>query len=195
VERRIDKQIVVAAPREAVWEAWTTSGGAGTFFAPRAHIELKLGGAYELLFSSDEEAPPGSQGSEGCRVLGYLPGEMLAFEWNAPPEFPRVRDRYTFVVVLMADADAAGECPLVPGADEPLALQLVERSPGSSSGGSDRRAACIERGTVVRLSHLGWGEGEEWDRLYEYFGSAWWTVLTRLRDRFASGPIDWSRTP
>jgi uncharacterized protein YndB with AHSA1/START domain len=193
VERRIDRQIVVPAPREEVWKAWTTSEGAITFFAPRANIELRLGGAYELLWSDDAEASPGFQGSEGCTVLSYLPGEMLSFTWNAPPEFLTVRSTPTFAVVRLADAELDAQCPAIPGADEPMALQLVQRTPGVSTGSHDRRQeACVETSTLVRLSHLGWQEGAEWDRVYEYFESAWWTVLTRLRERFAHGPIDWA---
>lgn len=98
--RGIRKVAVVSAPRDEVWAAWTTPEAARTFFAPAAHIELALGGAYELLF--DLEAPPGAQGSEGMRVLSYLPPEMLSFEWNAPPQFPTVRNGpRTWVVVRL----------------------------------------------------------------------------------------------
>ena len=30
----------------------------------------------------------GQRGTEGCRVLSYVPGEMFAFEWNFPPSIP-----------------------------------------------------------------------------------------------------------
>ena len=193
MERRIDRQIVVPAIRDDVWHAWTTEKGAATFFAPRAHIELKLGGAYELLWSDDDGAPTGSQGSEGCTVLSYLPQEMLSFEWNAPPEFSAARGVHTFVVVRMADTEPGTECPAVPRADEPMALELVQRTPGVSTGGHDRREeACVAASTFVRLAHLGWGEGAEWDEVYKYFELAWWTVLTRLHERFTHGQIDWA---
>jgi uncharacterized protein YndB with AHSA1/START domain len=99
-ERAIRKETVVPAPTAEVWQAWTTTAGVNTFFAAKARIDLAIGGAYELYF--DREAPPGSQGSEGCRVLSYLPGEMLSFSWNAPPQFPNVRRKRTWVVVQLA---------------------------------------------------------------------------------------------
>ena len=72
-------------------------------------------------------------------------------------------------------------------------VQLVQCPPGVSSGGYDRRQeACVEAWTLVRFTHLGWQEGGEWDQVYEYFESAWGTVLTRLRERFARRPIDWT---
>ena len=50
--------------------------------------------------------------------------------------------------------------------------------------------------TRVRLTHLGWGEGEDWDRAYEYFDRAWGGhVLPRLVRRFADGPLDWRHVP
>jgi uncharacterized protein YndB with AHSA1/START domain len=102
--RRIRKEVNVQASPEQVWEAWTTPDGVTAFFAPQARIELSIGGAYEMLFTPD--APEGSKGGEGLRILSYLPGEMLSFEWNAPPSFPEIRTQKTWVVVQM---DACGE--------------------------------------------------------------------------------------
>ena len=50
--------------------------------------------------------------------------------------------------------------------------------------------------TRVTLRHDGWGEGDEWDRAFEYFSEAWIdVVLPRLKYRFAVGPVDWSNPP
>ena len=146
----------VYASVEKVWKAWTTSEGATTFFAPKARIELTPGGSYELYF--DLQAPRGSRGGEGCRVLSFLPLEMLSFEWNAPPEFPEVRKQqtqeHTWVV-----------------------LQFYPLAQGQ---------------TRVRLTHLGWMEGEEWEKVFQYFLRAWDIVLGRLVHMFSTGePIDW----
>lgn len=46
--------------------------------------------------------------------------------------------------------------------------------------------------TKLILHQTGWGEGEEWDKAYEYFDNAWKNVaLKRLQDRFDNGPIKW----
>ena len=97
-----------------------------TFFAPAANVELAIGGRYEMLF--DPDAPPGSQGGEGLKILSFLPEEMLSFEWNAPPQYPSVRQERTWVVVQF----------------EALTAET----------------------TRVRLSHLGWQEGEEWEQVF-----------------------------
>ena len=50
--------------------------------------------------------------------------------------------------------------------------------------------------TKVTLRHDGWGEGEEWDRAFEYFEEAWNdAVLPRLVYRFSVGPVDWDNPP
>jgi uncharacterized protein YndB with AHSA1/START domain len=154
--RVIQKEVKVNAPTEQVWNAWTTNAGATRFFAPKARIELTLGGPYEMYF--DLEAPKGSKGGEGCKVLSFLPMEMLSFEWNAPPEFPNVRKeqmkKHTWVVVQFY----------------PVARDQ----------------------TKVRLTHLGWKEGEEWEKVFQYFMRAWDIVLGRLEHMFSTGkPVDW----
>lgn len=150
-QRVIRKEIVVNAPVTEVWKVWTTSEGAVTFFAPKANIELARGGAYELFFNLD--ALKGSQGSEGLKILSFLPEEMLSFEWNAPPQYPTVRGQHTWVVVQFFPSNH----------DE----------------------------VKVRLTHLGWREGEEWDSVFQYFKRAWDIVLSRLKHRLTTGPIDW----
>jgi uncharacterized protein YndB with AHSA1/START domain len=61
-------------------------------------VELKLHGAYEIYFLLD--APAGLRGSEQCKILSYIPDEMLSFTWNAPAHLEaRHSGIYTFVVV------------------------------------------------------------------------------------------------
>ena len=150
----IKKEATVKAPLRAVWKAWTTDEGARTFFAPDSNVELKIGGLYEIFFLPD--AAEGDKGSDGMRVLSFLPEKMLSFEWNNPPSLPEVRGEKTWVVVYL----------------EPIG----------------------EDSTEVSITHLGWREGEQWQKAYEYFLRAWDVVLGRLKKRFDEGPIDWSES-
>jgi uncharacterized protein YndB with AHSA1/START domain len=68
-----------------------------SFLVKTAIIELEVGGKYELHFS--DESPWGQRGSEGCRVLTYLPMRLLSFTWNAPPQFEKERFMHTRVIV------------------------------------------------------------------------------------------------
>jgi uncharacterized protein YndB with AHSA1/START domain len=48
-----------------------------------------------------------------------------------------------------------------------------------------------EKSTRVTLHHVGWGDGGEWDKAYQYFDRAWGGVLGNLKKRFDTGPYDW----
>lgn len=99
-ERAVTAHVEVPAALDDVWYVWTTEAGARTFFAPACRIDLRPGGAYEMLF--DLEAEPGSQGGEGNRLLAIELRAMLSFSWNAPPELPTVRGQRTHVCVRFA---------------------------------------------------------------------------------------------
>ncbi len=101
--------VVVEAPAAEVWRAWSTVEGAQTFFAPKVEIELRSGGDFNILFLPDE--PEGRRGAEGQRVLSYIPGRMISFDWGVPPKFPELRQAFLestenrpFVVVEIAVA-------------------------------------------------------------------------------------------
>ena len=49
-----------------------------------------------------------------------------------------------------------------------------------------------DKSTRVTLHHVGWGDGGEWDKAYNYFDRAWGFVLGNLKTRFEKGPRDWS---
>jgi uncharacterized protein YndB with AHSA1/START domain len=46
--------------------------------------------------------------------------------------------------------------------------------------------------TRVTLTHVGWGDGGEWDRAFNDFDRAWPAVLAKLQRRHSSGPVDCS---
>ena len=142
----IDKEVLVNASLNEVWNRWTTEDGIRTFFAEDCNVELRVGGAYEMYFITD--GTKGERGSEGCKVLSFLPYEMFSFTWNAPPSYPTVRNsgEYTYVVINFEE---------------------------------------IKKNKIkVRLRHLGWQDGEEWDKVFTYFDRAWDKVLGWLTDSF-----------
>ncbi|MEO8679196.1 MAG: SRPBCC domain-containing protein [Vicinamibacterales bacterium] len=49
------------------------------------------------------------------------------------------------------------------------------------------------RSTKVTLVQTGWKTGPEWDAAYEYLSKGNAQLLTQLRQRFVTGPIDWSK--
>jgi uncharacterized protein YndB with AHSA1/START domain len=100
------KTVRVAASPHEVWLAWTSVEGTRTFFAPDANIELRLGGKYEIYF--DTSQPYGLKGSEGCKVLSFLPDRMLSFSWGAPSMFPKSRQENAQWVVVFFEPSGEG---------------------------------------------------------------------------------------
>lgn len=99
-------------PAEA-FAALTDSASWKERFELETRIDLAIGGRFELLFGAGREpaVPEGQQGSEGCQVLAYVPGEVLAFSWNAPPSFEE-RAEHTWVVVTMKAGSVEGTTDL-----------------------------------------------------------------------------------
>ena len=151
-ERAIDKEVVIAATPDQVWEAWTTRAGITSFFAPDAKIEAKVAGAFHIYI--DPLAEPGMKGADDMRFMALQPKKMLSFDWNAPPSLPDARQQRTFVVVRF----------------EPVA----------------------DGQTRIAIHHTGWGDGGEWDKTYTYFDRTWGNVLANLKQRFETGPVDWT---
>ena len=102
-ERAIDKEVVVAATLDQVWESWTTREGIVGFFAPDARIEPRVGGAFQIYI--DPGAAPGAKGADDMRFLALQPKKMISFDWNAPPSLPEARAQRTFVVVRFSPVD------------------------------------------------------------------------------------------
>jgi uncharacterized protein YndB with AHSA1/START domain len=98
-EKAIEREVLVNAPVEKVWQAWTTTNGIKTFFAPDAHVDLRVDGAFEIFINP--YAPPGQKGADGMRILGFQKERMLSFTWNAPPDLPEARKQRTIVIVRL----------------------------------------------------------------------------------------------
>ncbi len=151
-ERALTKQVTVKAPVDAVWNAWTTTEGIKSFFAPDARVEARPGGPFEVYINP--YAQPGMKGADDMRFLAVQDRKMISYTWNAPPHLPEARQQRTVVIV--------------------------------------RFMPVSETETQVTMTHLGWGDGGEWDKAYDYFNKAWDNVLANLQKRFVSGPVDWT---
>lgn len=104
LDRVLLKERSIPAPVNEVWNAWTTEKGLQSFLCETAAVELKPGGAYEILFAVD--APEGERGSEGCQVVSVTPRSSLTFTWNSPPSLPEVRKQRTNVIVELTPSKA-----------------------------------------------------------------------------------------
>ena len=113
-DRRLVKQVVVAAPVADVWKAWTTTEGIVSFFAPSARVEARPGGPFEVHINP--YAKPGLKGADDMVVLAVQEEKLISFTWNSPPQLPLVRSQRTAVQVrLRAVGDRQTEVRLVHG--------------------------------------------------------------------------------
>ncbi|MBX3402844.1 MAG: SRPBCC domain-containing protein [Phycisphaeraceae bacterium] len=142
-------ETVLPCPRDAAWQLISTSDGWRRAMGVPGNIELRPGGPFELYFRAD--GPEGQRGSEGCTVLGFVPGELLSFTWNAPPMFAHARSRHTWVVIRL---DEAG----------PTRTRLRL----SHLGFAGHAAAEPDH-------------ANQWKEVREYFADAWPRVLEALR--------------
>lgn len=138
--RAITLERTVRAPIEDVWAAWTTVEGVTSFFAPAARIDLRKGGAYEMLFDADQAE--GDQGSEGCKLLVVREPDLLVFSWNAPPSIPDIRAKRTRVEVRLSSV----------GVDTHVTLSHTGWREGASW---DEAFAYFTRAWVVVMDRLG----------------------------------------
>ena len=96
-ERSLNKEVVVNAGVDQLWDTWTSREGITSFFAPDARIEPRVGGAFQIHM--DPGAEPGMKGADDMRYLALQPKKMISFDWNAPPHLAEARQQRTFVIV------------------------------------------------------------------------------------------------
>jgi uncharacterized protein YndB with AHSA1/START domain len=97
VPEGILREASVKAPVRDVFAAMTTEAGVKRILLVDAHVDLRIGGPWELVF--DAKADPGNRGTEGSTILSYVPNRMLSVAVSAPPSFPEERRKRTWIVV------------------------------------------------------------------------------------------------
>lgn len=151
--KKIEKNLIVNAPIQKVFEDVSTSKGIKKFFAPHSKIDLTINGKFELSFDS-QSYESRFKSSIGMKILSFVPDKMLSFEWNNPKDLKSILEDKTWVTIFL---------------DEVTNLQ-----------------------TKIKLIHIGWEEGKDWDEAYNYFVRFWDIILFRLQDYYNNGPVDWN---
>lgn len=86
-DKSIVKEIMINAPINLVWFAWTISERVSEWFASETIIEAREGGAYELYFIPGNKI---GMNTKGCKITKYLNGEALHFTWKGPDQFETI---------------------------------------------------------------------------------------------------------
>ena len=155
---RITLECVVDGAPEEVFALWTSENGVRQFFCPMAHIEPRVGGRYEMIFSPDQDPDGSSYGTRGARILRLVPNRELNFEW---PSF-----------LAWADPAIPGGPPVSPELRDERPIPWVE----VTFLAADRQRTM----TRVQLVHHGFREGAPWLASRRYFWTAWSSVMGRL---------------
>jgi uncharacterized protein YndB with AHSA1/START domain len=95
-EKIIEYDFTVDASPSEVYNAWSTTDGIKTFFAPDGKVELKMFGDYQIYFFPENE--PGSRGAEGERVISFEENKMISHTWGFPKAFPNLRANQKTIV-------------------------------------------------------------------------------------------------
>jgi uncharacterized protein YndB with AHSA1/START domain len=74
------REITIDAPVDAVWRALTTAEQLERWLAPKAVVDLRIDGPYELYWGDRGD-------TRGCRVLAFEPEKSLRVEWRGKREF------------------------------------------------------------------------------------------------------------
>jgi|SRR5579862_3008879 len=97
-EKALKFEVVVPAPLDQVWTAFTTKGGLETWLWKEVRVDPKPGGDWIVVF-------PGSTG--GGTILSLKPKKQIVISALAPEKFPTVRKertRATFDFATVAPA-------------------------------------------------------------------------------------------
>jgi uncharacterized protein YndB with AHSA1/START domain len=84
--------------------------------------------------------------------------------------------------------------------DAPRFLSFTWNAPPSLPVARQQRTVVMmrltpvtDKRTRVDFRHVGWGEGGEWDKAYQYFNRAWPRVLANLQQSHEGKPMDWTQ--
>ncbi|HEX4882823.1 MAG TPA: SRPBCC domain-containing protein [Casimicrobiaceae bacterium] len=99
--RVLEQRVLVPAPADEVWKAWATSEGFGSWVAPFARVDLRLGGSMEASFN--DAAKPGDRDNIRNEIVALVPGRLFAIRnvqapANAPFDVPVFQTLHTVVL-------------------------------------------------------------------------------------------------
>lgn len=157
----IDHEIEVNCNKARAFQMWTDPETLAAFLGPVTRIEARVGGAYELAFFPDDDPDGSKYGTKGAKILKLDPPDRLVFQW----------------IVFSADSEKGGAAP-------PANANLHRQMPTSTWVQVDF-VSLQDNHSRVRLQHLGFGNGAEWDDAQRWFDPVWANVLDRFQSKCA----------
>jgi uncharacterized protein YndB with AHSA1/START domain len=103
-ERILVEEIVIEAPLADVWSAYTTEEGYTAWAAPKARMDLRVGGTILTQYGADADI--GDPGTNTLHILNYVPERVLTLRAEIADNWPEVMkqdgERLTNVILFEA---------------------------------------------------------------------------------------------
>jgi uncharacterized protein YndB with AHSA1/START domain len=112
-DRVLVKRTTVPLSPAACFRLFVEPRNLESWLCERAHVEARVGGAYELFW---EPSDPHNDSTVGCCLTAYEQDRMLAFQWRSPRQFKpfaNIADPLTHVVVALHGNSSATTVTLV----------------------------------------------------------------------------------
>jgi uncharacterized protein YndB with AHSA1/START domain len=120
VADRIEREILIEAPPEVVWELITDPKHVGAWFGDTAEIDLRPGG--DAAFGWERH------GRFSARVERVEPLRFFSFRWSRPQDTPVADDNSTLVELSLAAEGEGTRLTLVESGFASLAVSEDEKA-------------------------------------------------------------------
>ena len=94
------QEVSISAPVEEVWKAYTTSDGWTGWAAPKAEIDLRVGGRIRTAY----EGEIGGENTNTLQIVNYVPNRLLTLRADVSENWPDIMkkdaDRLSNVVLF-----------------------------------------------------------------------------------------------
>ena len=80
------QEVSVSAAVEDVWAAYTTSEGWTGWAAPKAEIDLRVGGIIRTAYTGDI----GGENTNTLKIMNYVPNKLLTLRANVSDNWPEI---------------------------------------------------------------------------------------------------------
>ena len=100
------QELTVSAPVEEVWRAYTTAEGWTAWAAPKAEIDLRVGGTIRTAYQGDI----GGDSTNTLHIVNYVPERLLTLKAELSASWPQIMqsDADKLSNVVLFDEVAAG---------------------------------------------------------------------------------------
>ncbi|MEM7049527.1 MAG: SRPBCC domain-containing protein [Acidobacteriota bacterium] len=87
-ERILYHQVILDAPRDIVWQAYSTAEGWRAWVAPLAEVDLRVGGTIRTNYNPEGEL--GDASTNTLTIVNYVPETLLTLRAELSKNWPKI---------------------------------------------------------------------------------------------------------